>query len=277
MKRTHLPLNALRVLDAAARHLSFTRAADELAVTPAAVGQQVRALEETLGVVLFRRTTKGLDLTPEAERGLPALRAGFLQFEEAVRAMQEGQTSRMLTIAAPRDFTAKWLTARLVAYGRTEPELRFNLVSADQSVDFTEANLDFAIRFAEDAEGLEGVPLRDGAMVTVAAPNGNTSTPIIWNGSSDTGGANAGGLNVADAGLALDAAAAGFGHARVPALLAEADIASGRLVVVSGPEPVAPTYWIVAPAPQWRQKKVKAIVAALTAPSDQASIVSSST
>src|SRR3546814_14869853 len=79
MKRTHLPLNALRVLDAAARHLSFTRAADELAVTPAAVGQQVRALEETLGVVLFRRTTKGLDLTPEAERGLPALRAGFLQ------------------------------------------------------------------------------------------------------------------------------------------------------------------------------------------------------
>src|SRR3546814_3948207 len=92
MKRTHLPLNALRVLDAAARHLSFTRAADELAVTPAAVGQQVRALEETLGVVLFRRTTKGLDLTPEAERGLPALRAGFLQFEESVRAMQEGRS-----------------------------------------------------------------------------------------------------------------------------------------------------------------------------------------
>ena len=54
MKRTHLPMNALRVFEAAARHLSFTRAADELAVTPAAVGQQIRALEETLGVVLFR-------------------------------------------------------------------------------------------------------------------------------------------------------------------------------------------------------------------------------
>src|SRR6201996_7089174 len=65
MKRTHLPLNGLRVLDAAARHLSFTRAADELAVTPAAVGQQIRALEDTLGVVLFRRTTRGLELTPE--------------------------------------------------------------------------------------------------------------------------------------------------------------------------------------------------------------------
>jgi LysR family glycine cleavage system transcriptional activator len=75
MKRTHLPLNGLRVFDAAARHLSFTKAADELAVTPAAVGQQIRALEDMLGVVLFRRTPKGLELTPEAEKGLDALRA----------------------------------------------------------------------------------------------------------------------------------------------------------------------------------------------------------
>ena len=68
MKRTLLPLNALRVFDAAARHLNFTRAADELAVTPAAVGQQIRAMEDLLGVVLFRRTPKGLELTPEATR-----------------------------------------------------------------------------------------------------------------------------------------------------------------------------------------------------------------
>ncbi|MEY4869443.1 MAG: hypothetical protein RIS11_637, partial [Pseudomonadota bacterium] len=113
MKRTHLPLNGLRVFDAAARHLSFTKAADELAVTPAAVGQQIRALEDMLGVVLFRRTPKGLELTPEADKGLDALRAGFLQFEESVRAMQSGQSSNYLTIAAPRDFTAKWLTPRL--------------------------------------------------------------------------------------------------------------------------------------------------------------------
>ena len=85
MKRTHLPLNGLRVLDAAARHLSFTRAADELAVTPAAVGQQIRALEDLLGVVLFRRTPKGLELTGEAMAGLDPLREGFLRFEEADR------------------------------------------------------------------------------------------------------------------------------------------------------------------------------------------------
>ena len=63
MKRTHLPLDGLRMLDAAARHLSFTRAADELAVTPAAVGPQSRALEDLLCVVLFRRTPKGIELT----------------------------------------------------------------------------------------------------------------------------------------------------------------------------------------------------------------------
>lgn len=121
MKRTHLPLNALRVFDAAARHLSFTRAADELAVTPAAVGQQIRALEDMLGVVLFRRTPKGLELTGEATAGLDALRQGFLMFEESVRAMQAGQSSQSLTIAAPRDLTAKWLAPRLARYSQQRP------------------------------------------------------------------------------------------------------------------------------------------------------------
>ena len=146
MKRTHLPLNGLRVLDAAARHLSFTKAADELAVTPAAVGQQIRALEDMLGVVLFRRTPKGLELTDEAANGLDALRAGFLQFEESVRAMQAGQSCNALTIAAPRDFTAKWLAARLAIFSKANPDTRFTLVAADEDVDFTEANLDIAIR-----------------------------------------------------------------------------------------------------------------------------------
>ena len=132
MKRTHLPLNALRVFDAAARHLSFTRAADELAVTPAAVGQQIRALEEALGVVLFRRLTRNLELTHEAEQALPALQQGFLAFEEAVRVMQAGQSSRVLSIAAPRALVAKWLTARLADYGRQNPDLRFSIAAARQ-------------------------------------------------------------------------------------------------------------------------------------------------
>ncbi|MBA17651.1 MAG: LysR family transcriptional regulator [Sphingomonas sp.] len=261
MKRTHLPLNGLRVLDAAARHLSFTRAADELAVTPAAVGQQVRALEDTLGVVLFRRTTRGLELTPEGEAGLDALRSGFLQFEEAVRAMQAGQSSKSLAIAAPRDLTAKWLMPRLSEISKADADLRFRIVPADDSIDFTEANLDLALRWGEGPGEHEGEALESDGMVTVEHPGGGADTKIGWPGclAEDTDAL----MRVADAGLALDAAAAGLGRATVPELLARGDIAAGKVVVVGEPKPARYGYWMVAPLPQWRQKKVKALVEAL--------------
>jgi LysR family glycine cleavage system transcriptional activator len=261
MKRTHLPLNGLRVLDAAARHLSFTRAADELAVTPAAVGQQIRALEDMLGVVLFRRTPKGLELTPETEGGLDALRAGFLEFEEAVRAMQAGQSSLSLTIAAPRDITAKWLQPRLAAYATGIPDLRFALVAAEEALDFTEANLDLAIRLAKDAGEHEGVALGEALFVTVEAPGGGPDMRIDWPGAP--AGDEPVAIRVADGGLAIEAAATGFGRASVPAMLAAADIAAGRVQQVGELVAVGETYWLIAPLPQWRQKKVKALVEAL--------------
>ena len=262
MKRTHLPLNGLRVLDAAARHLSFTRAADELAVTPAAVGQQIRALEDTLGVVLFRRTTRGLELTPEAEAGLGALRDGFLQFEEAVRAMQAGQSSKSLTIAAPRDLTEKWLMPRLAEVAQADAELRFVLLSADDAIDFTEANLDLAIRWGEGPGEHEGEALESEGMVTIAAPHAG-DTVIGWPG-APAGDASPL-VRVADAGLAIDAAVAGLGRATVPELLAARAIAAGKGVAIGEAQPSRFGYWLVAPLPQWRQAKVRALVDALTA------------
>jgi LysR family transcriptional regulator, glycine cleavage system transcriptional activator len=251
LKRTHLPLNGLRVLDAAARHLSFTRAADELAVTPAAVGQQIRALEDTLGTVLFRRTPKGLELTPEGDAGLADLRRAFLSFEESVRAMQAGQSSKALTIAAPRDITAKWLAARLATYRKSDPELRFQLLATDAygrsgGVDFTEANLDLAIIFGTSAGDHEGAPLGPRGLVSIGSGD-----MIGWPGCPSDETAT---VTVADAGLAMDAALAGLGCAVVPALLAGADLAT-----VDDPR----GYWLVAPLPQWRQKKVRALVEAL--------------
>lgn len=263
MKRTHLPLNGLRVLDAAARHLSFTRAADELAVTPAAVGQQIRALEDTLGVVLFRRTTKGLELTPEGESGLAALRHGFLQFEEAVRAMQAGQTSKSLTIAAPRDLTEKWLMPRLAEIARGDGELRFVLINADEAIDFTEANLDLAIRWGDGPGEHEGEALQSAGMVTVERPGGGADTRISWPGCVNEDAVSL--VRVGDAGLALDAAAQGLGRATVPELLAADDLATGRVVALGEARPDRLGYWLVAPLPQWRQKKVKALVEALGA------------
>ncbi|MBA4780541.1 MAG: LysR family transcriptional regulator [Sphingomonadales bacterium RIFCSPHIGHO2_01_FULL_65_20] len=269
MKRTHLPLNGLRVLDAAARHLSFTRAADELAVTPAAVGQQIRALEEMLGVVLFRRTPKGLELTDEAGAGLDALRSGFLQFEEAVRAMQQGQSSFRLTIAVPRDFAAKWLHHRLIGYAAANPEIRYTLVSGDSDIDFTEANLDCAIRLADGPAELEGAQIGPAQFVTVAAPGYDGNRRIDWPGCQRGTGEDEADdstvMQVADAGLGLDAAIAGFGIVTVPWLLAERDLTEGRLVALGETRESRRAFWVVAPTPQWRQKKVKALVAALTA------------
>lgn len=256
MKRTHLPLNGLRVLDAAARHLSFTRAADELAVTPAAVGQQIRALEDTLGVVLFRRTARGLELTPEAEGGLEALRHGFLCFEDAVRAMQAGQSSKVLTIAAPRDLTARWLAGRLAEISAADPDLRFHLIAADEAIDFTEANLDVAIRLMVDKGEHEGVRIGSTQFCRVAGATGDTERWIAWAGHAAPDPV----LRVLDAGLAIDAALRGLGRALVPELLVRDDLKSGALRRLGENVDQGLGYWLIAPTPQWRQAKVKHLV-----------------
>ncbi len=261
VKRTHLPLNALRVYDAAARHLSFTRAADELAVTPAAVGQQIRALEDHLGVVLFRRTSKGLELTPEGDAGLDALREGFLRFEESVQAMQAGQASDRYTIAAPREFYAEWLAPRLAEFQAGTPGVLYSII-ADENADFTEANLDLAIRLVDGPGELEGVQLAPAERVTVSAPDARDAW-IDWPGAALPEGTKPC-IKAGSAGQALSSALAGMGRTVLPLPLVSGAIAEGTLE--TGADPVASrrAYWLVAPLPQWRSKKVKALVAHLT-------------
>lgn len=279
MKRTLLPLNALRVFDAAARHLSFTRAADELAVTPAAVGQQIRALEDTLGVVLFRRTARNLELTPEAERALPSVRAGFLAFEESVQQLQAWQGSRKLTIAAPRDLTALWLIQRLAAYRRERPDVSLSLVTADEPPDFAQTNVDLAVIYGTEPDPavLRSSSVGAPGRVAVGAPPGgggedaeaiivHKRAPSVADQVPPAGQAA---VEVDDAGLALEAAAAGLGIAYVPALLAARHVGEGRVIErrdVDAPPSATDglRYWLAAPEPQWRQAKVKAVVAFLT-------------
>lgn len=260
MKRTHLPLNALRVYDAAARHLSFTRAADELAVTPAAVGQQIRALEDHLGTVLFRRTSKGLELTQEGAAGLDGLREGFLKLEESVAAMQAGQASDSYAMAVPREFYAQWLAPRLAKFGAESPEVKFTFV-ADENADFSETNLDCAIRLVDGPGDLEGVELAPASRVVVAAP-GAPQRWIHWGPALPEGEAPH--ITVGNAGQALSSALAGLGKAILPELLVADAVAEGRLEALEGPEPGTRAYWLLAPLPQWRQKKVKTLAAFLT-------------
>ncbi|WP_448582605.1 LysR substrate-binding domain-containing protein [Thermaurantiacus sp.] len=265
MRRSLLPLNALRVFDAAARTLSFAKAADELAVTPAAVGQQIRALEETLGVILFRRSPKGLELTPEAEAALPALRAGFLGLEESVETLLSGQAATRLAIAVARGALRHWLAPRLETWLAANPTASVRILPLDAPVDFTQANVDLALSFGPppDAEGVFGRKLADEAVVPVARP-GAPDRPVLWR-AIEQAHAAPGAILVSDAGAALEWALAGLGVARVPQTLATAMLASGDLEIRGPAEPIAEAYWLCAPAPQWKSPKVRALVSALLA------------
>jgi LysR family transcriptional regulator, glycine cleavage system transcriptional activator len=143
------PLNAIRAFEAAARHLSFTRAADELNVTPAAISQQVRNLEDILGVPLFRRLTRALLLTEAGQLALPILGEGFdrlLDGIERIRAFEEGG---ILTVSAAPSFAARWLVRRLPRFEDRHPEIRIRVDPTLQVVDFERENVDIAVRFGE--------------------------------------------------------------------------------------------------------------------------------
>jgi LysR family glycine cleavage system transcriptional activator len=150
---------------------------------------------------------------------------------------------------------------RLAEIARGDGELRFALVSADDDIDFTEANLDLAIRWGDGPGAHEGEALESEGLVTVERPGGGVDTHISWPGCGNDDAISM--VRVGDAGLALDAAAEGLGRATVPELLAAQDMAAGRVVKVGAAQPSTKGYWLVAPLPQWRQRKVKALVEAL--------------
>ena len=107
------PLNALKAFESAARHLSLKRAAQELNVTPAAISHQVKSLEDYLGVSLFKRVNRGLELTPAARAALPKLSEGFATLAQAMVLARPGRDSGRLTVNVPPSFAARWLMPRL--------------------------------------------------------------------------------------------------------------------------------------------------------------------
>jgi len=129
------PLNALRVFEAAARHLSFKEAANELSITQAAVSHQVKSLEEYLGVELFRRAGRGVQLTEAARAALPRLRDGFDALAAAVESIRERAAETDLQITAPPVFAARWLMPRLADFSRREPAIDVKVVASSKMVD----------------------------------------------------------------------------------------------------------------------------------------------
>ena len=117
------PLNALKAFEAAARHLSVTKAALELNVSAGAISHQIRNLEAHLGVQLFHRLNHGLSLTAAGQAALPPMREGFGRLAEAVQQMRTGQRQEAVRVAAPPSFAAKWLVGRLSRFATLHPGL----------------------------------------------------------------------------------------------------------------------------------------------------------
>lgn len=157
----NLPFSALRVFECAARHQSFKRAAQELFITPAAVSQQIKTLENQLGVKLFTRHSRGLSLTEEARDGLPALKEGFEKLTDSVQRIRGNGSSNSLTVWMAPSFAAKWLIPRLHRFYEAHPEIDLNISASRNLIDsntdrntipaenFKRDNVDLAIRFGK--------------------------------------------------------------------------------------------------------------------------------
>jgi LysR family glycine cleavage system transcriptional activator len=275
------PLNALRAFEAAARHVSLTKAAQELNVSPGAISHQIRALEAQLGIPLFERRVRAIALTPAAKMLYPGLQNGFLQIQEAVASLRHVADERVLVVSTPPGLTSKWLAARLYRFANGHPEIEVRISSSLTKANFTTDGVDVAVRHLaarpDDDPGLLVEPLVELSLVPVcsrrlAEAHGLPRTaealarmPLIHDDSlvnrakmptwSDW--FNAAGLPSIDIGRglhfnssdhALDAAGEGAGVLLAHDLLAYDDLRTGRLIIpVTRPISSDRAYYVVCP------------------------------
>ena len=140
------PLNALRAFEAAARHLSVTRAAQELHVTAGALSHQIRGLEELLGLKLFERRVRSIALTGAGKQLYPGLQTGFIHIRDALAGLSNAGDERVLVISTPPGFTAKWLAPRLYRFSSAYPEIDARVSSTFENANFRTDGIDVAVR-----------------------------------------------------------------------------------------------------------------------------------
>ncbi|HYG85836.1 MAG TPA: transcriptional regulator GcvA [Azospirillum sp.] len=280
MSRRLPPLNALRAFEAAARHLSFTKAADELHVTQAAVSHQIKALEEWLGIPLFRRVNRGLILTDAGQAYLPPLREALDTMANATDRLFRKDSAGALTISTMPSFAAKWLVLRLGRFQADHPELDVRLQTTSQFVDFAQQDVDVAIRFGNgNWPELRVERLLSEDIFPVCSPRllPTLTRPadlrhhtllhddyiITWGNWLAAAGVDgievSRGQHFTDSALVLQAAMEGHGVALARQVLAADDLAAGRLV---RPFDVTLTgkyaYYLVAPPHYFSRPKVNA-------------------
>jgi LysR family glycine cleavage system transcriptional activator len=252
MKRRLPPLNSLRAFESAARHLSFTKAADELAVTQSAVSHQVNALEEWAGVPLFKRQGRAMVLTEAAVKFLPAISTALDQIALAGRKLQAvDPTHGWLTVAVMPSFAAKWLVPRLADFHEKNPEMDVWIATFEAQTGALGSDIDVAIRYGRgDWPGLASVRIMSEELFPVCAPRlaASLRTPAdlahatllhdelredwaMWFAAAGlTGVDTARGPGFDDSGLLIQAAIEGLGVALGRSVLVKGDLDAGRLV-----------------------------------------------
>jgi LysR family transcriptional regulator, glycine cleavage system transcriptional activator len=287
MRRPLLPLNALRAFEATARHLSFSKAAEELHVTPAALSHQIRGLEDLLGLKLFHRRARSIELTEPARQIYPGVRTGFEAIRDAVERLGRGRDDRILVVSATPGFTAKWLVPRLYRFLGRHTDIETRISASVGYSNFTSDGVDVGIRLSSGVHPeLYVEKLSDEWLLPVCSPrllNGEhplrspqdlVHFPLIqvdlpgivptwadWmrlagiEGVDTTRGLR---LNVAD--HALDAASEGMGVVLAYKMVAARDITLKRLVSPFGPEIPVPgrAYYFVCARGREKRPPIKA-------------------
>lgn len=274
------PFLALRVFEAAARLESFSRAADELDISPGAVSQHIKALEEFSGQPLFRRLGRSVELTDAGRAAFVHAGSVLSEMLQAGRAMRTATRGRRVSISTPPSFASKWLIPRLGAFQDAHPEVEVRL-SADMTLtDFSSSDIDMAVRYGPGAyENLHTERLMAESVVVVCSPRFAEQIGPLKSASDLTGLALIHddaperdpscpswkmwfaarghrradverGLRFNQSSLAIEAAVEGKGMVLAKRQLAQRDLNEGRLVAPLAEEeaaPVAFAYWLVWP------------------------------
>lgn len=279
------PLAALRAFEAAARHLSFRRAADELGVTPTAISHQVRLLEEVLGKRLFERRTRRVLLTPTGQMLFPVLREAFDAVAQTVT-VAKASGEPVVTLTATMAFTSRWLVPRVASFRARHPQLRLRLLASDEVVDLRAGAADIAVRYGPGSyPGCRAEFLMPGRFAPVCSPALGVKEPAdldrhpllhfewrrvardtpLWPLWFARAGrpyrADGGELLFSDETHAIEAALAGQGAVLASLVLVADELARGALVCPFGPVLEHQAFHVVVPERRAEAPAIAAVMA----------------
>ena len=250
-----LPLNALRVFEAVATRLNFGDAAEALHVTPAAVSQQIKSLEEYLQTPLFRRNGRTVQLTPEGERLLPGVRRGLDELEAALQTLRQDRRAGALNVTTISSFLQKWLMPRLADLHEQHPDVELRFHTSAEVVDFARSDFHVGIRLGSGLyDGLVSEKLMNEWLVAVAAPaviakhgalpddadlsrypllHGTESEWSDWFSRDQRAGRKPRGAFIDDSAALLTAVSEGLGFGIMRWTLVADELQTGRVVLAS--------------------------------------------